>query len=458
MRLHALSSKCVLFLAVALSIALSARTASAQYGTLLTGTGAVNRSFGGVAVAAPLSPAGALFWNPATLSGLERSEVEAGAELLFPHSQLSSQISAGALGHGIPAAGMAGSTDSDTGVFPLPTIGLAYLPEDSKFSFGLGVFALAGFGVDYAASSTNPVLTARPPNGIGFGPVYSQFEVLQLSPSVAYRLTDRLSVAAGPALDLAILSVDPAVFAPPDNASGNGFASYPTGTHSQTTWGGGFIAGVYYKADTWGLGASVKSPQWLDTFRYNSADQVGHPRTLTFSLDLPMIVSVGAAYSGWDRWLLAVDLRYLDYHNVDGLGDRGFTADSALRGVGWRSIFAVAAGAQYQLTDALSLRLGYTWNQTTVPDSQSFVNALSPVIIEHTVYAGASWKVTDDFTLSVAYLHGFQNSIAGPLLTAAGPVPGTSVGNSTSGDGILFSGSVKFGGPRKCHALNDDRQ
>ena len=37
----------------------------AQYGPLLTGTGPVNRSMGGVATAAPVSAAGSLLWNPA---------------------------------------------------------------------------------------------------------------------------------------------------------------------------------------------------------------------------------------------------------------------------------------------------------------------------------------------------------------------------------------------------------
>src|SRR5207244_3152829 len=120
-------------------------------------------------------------------------ELEAGVELLFPHTRLASSVPANTLGPGIPLVGLAGSQGSDASVFPLPTIGLAYLPEGSKLSFGLGIFALAGFGVDYPGSSVNPVLTAPPPNGIGFGPIFSQFEVLQITPAVAYQVTDRFS-------------------------------------------------------------------------------------------------------------------------------------------------------------------------------------------------------------------------------------------------------------------------
>jgi long-chain fatty acid transport protein len=150
-----------------------------------------------------------MYWNPATLSGLGHSELEASAELLFPTSQLSSRMSAGALGPNTPGVGLAGQTDSDSGAFPVPTIGLAYLPEDSKLSFGLGIFAIAGFGVDYGGSTTNFPLTPPPPTGLGFGTIFTEFQVLQIHPALAYQITDRLSVGAGPTLDLATLKVNP---------------------------------------------------------------------------------------------------------------------------------------------------------------------------------------------------------------------------------------------------------
>jgi long-chain fatty acid transport protein len=429
------------------TVLLFANSAKAQYGTILSGTGAVNRSMAGASTAAPLSASGAMFWNPATLPGLGRSEVDASAELLFVNTQASSSIAAGALGPGIPPIGLAGSTNSDTGAFPLPTIGLAYLPEDSSFSFGLGIFALAGFGVDYAGSATNFPLTAPPPVGIGFGPVFSEFQALQIHPAVACELTDRLSIGAGPTLNLATLKVKPGIFAPPDDANGDGFSTFPQATNSETTWGAGFTVGVYYHAESWAVGASFKSPQWFDTFRFNSTDELGHPRKLEANIDLPMIVSIGSAYTGLERWVFALDGRYIDYRNARFTGDSGFTADGAVRGLGWKSIFAVAAGAQFQLTKSVSLRAGYSWNDNPVPDSQSFINTVAPVIVEHTAYAGASWKVTEDFALSVAYAHGFENSIDGPLVGALGQVPGTSVKNTTSADLVVFGVSVKFGGP-----------
>ena len=75
-----------LCLLAGLILASSAAPALAQFGPVMSAAGAANRSMGGASTAAPLSAGGALMWNPATLSGLERSELEVGAELVFPHA------------------------------------------------------------------------------------------------------------------------------------------------------------------------------------------------------------------------------------------------------------------------------------------------------------------------------------------------------------------------------------
>jgi long-chain fatty acid transport protein len=430
-----------------LAAALCVAPAFGQAGIIFTGTGAVDRSMGGAATAAPVDATGALYWNPATLSGLPSSSIDFGAELLLPHAQVSSSLPAGALGPGVPPVPLSGSNRSDNGVFPLPSMALAYRPDGSIWTFGLGIFPIGGFGVNYPANPLNPILSPQPPNGLGLGSIYAQLAVLQMAPTISVQLTDRLSVGFGPTIDMGSLSADPAVFASPDDADGDGFATYPSGTHGRVAWGGGFQAGLFWKAsDHWQFGASFKSPQWFEDYQFNSADELGQPRTLTVHLNMPMISSVGVAYTGFERWLLAADFRYYDYGNTEGFRQSGFDPTGAVQGLGWHSIFAVAVGAQYKLTDTLSARVGYTFNQDPISDTQSSFNVVSPTIVEHAVYCGLSYQVTEALLLSVAYAHGFQNSISGPLLTPLGPVPGSVVANTVSADTFLLGATVRFGG------------
>ncbi len=428
-------------------VGLTTSAAHAQIGVALTGAGPVNRSMGGASTAAPLDAAGALFWNPATMSGLSRSELEFGAELLYPRTKVSSSLPANAFGPGIPGIPLSGSDRSDAGIFAIPSIGLVYMPEESWWTFGLGLYGSGGFGVNYSASrvnplagSVNPILTPQPPNGFGLGAVYSQFQIMQLAPSASYQLAPNLSVGFSPTINLANLSVDPDVFAPP-NVNG----AYSPTTHGLVTWGLGFQAGVFYTTDEgWSFGASVKSPQWLAPFRYNSTDQTGGPRTVKIHLDYPLMVSLGTSYTGFDRWILAADVRFVDFHDTTGFKNASFDSTGAVTGLGWDSSFCVALGAQYQLTDAVSLRLGYTFNTNPIPDDASSFNVASPTILEHTLYAGASYKVTETFLLSLAYAHAFQNTISGPLVTPFGTVLGSSITNQAQVDTLLIGATVKF--------------
>ena len=88
------------------------------------------------------------------------------------------------------------------------------------------------------------------------------------------QLNDHLAVGAGPILDVSQLRLDPFVFVAP-NADG----TYPNGQHSPFHFGAGFQAGVFMTTDAgWNFGASVKSPQWFERFRYNAVDERGPPR------------------------------------------------------------------------------------------------------------------------------------------------------------------------------------
>src|SRR5579863_3665546 len=108
-------------LAALFVLAVSVLPARAQMGVLFTGAGPVNRSMGGAATAAPLDASGALYWNPATISGLPSSSMDFGLELLVPQTRLSSSLPANAFGPAGPPTAVSGSSQGDDGVFAIPT-------------------------------------------------------------------------------------------------------------------------------------------------------------------------------------------------------------------------------------------------------------------------------------------------------------------------------------------------
>jgi long-chain fatty acid transport protein len=409
--------------------------ASAQNGAQLTGVGAINRSMGGTSTAAPLDTLGAFLWNPATISDLPDS-ADMSVELLFPHSKLSST-----------AGPLSGSTNSNSGVFPLPDMGIVFQPgswlpfglEEMPITLGLGVLTTGGFGSNFPGSTTNPILTAPPPHGIGVGPIFAQYVMTQIIPTISIQTSERLSIGFSPIIDLANLSVDPGVFAPP-NPSG-----YPPLNNGTYQWGAGFQAGAFYKMDNyWQLGASFKSPQWFNEFQFNSRDQNGSPQSFKVPVNGPMIVSLGTAYTGYERLLLALDVRYLDYNNTQPFSASGISSTGVVNGLGWSSIFALSTGAQYQWTNSVSLRAGYSFNTNPISNGNTFLNAATPLDIQQGIYCGGSWNLTERFKVSLAYAHFFANTISGPWISPVGPIPGTSVTATSSADSIIASASFLF--------------
>lgn len=414
-------------------------------GLAFSGIGPINASMGGAATAAPIDSSGALMWNPATISGLESSEISFGITLAMPSSEVGSRLPAGAFGPGLPPVDLMGWDSSEAGVSPVPNIGYVERAEGSPWTFGLGVFGIGGFRTNYSSSLSNPVLMPAPPLGFGAGRVSAEADMIQILPTVAYALSDRLSVGFAPSLTLARLSVESLAFAVPDDANLDGFPSYPSGRGGRVQWGGGFQIGVYYITEQdWHFGAALKSPQWFEPFRYKTTDELGRPRTEKVTVEYPLIATVGTAYSGFERLIFAVDARFFDYGNAAGFQGHGFDTSGALTGLGWSSIFAANAGVQYMVCEPFFVRCGYSYNQNPISESDLGFNVASPVITQHFGFVGASLRVSQHTIFSVTYIHGFENEVTGPIQSVYGPVPGSSVTTAVSLDALACGITVQY--------------
>jgi long-chain fatty acid transport protein len=409
-------------------------------GVIASGAGPINRSMAGASTAAPVD-FGASYWNPATLSFLDREEVLLGSELIIPSIHYSGLLPAGSIMGVAPPTSRYGTSRSDSGVASNLAAGASFkLDPKSPLTMGLGIFGVVGGGVNFAGNLSTPTFgPRRPPNYFGLGPVYANLALIAIKPMASYRVNERLSIAFAPVITSGVAQFSPAFFAPgpPDQF---GVATFPQAINSRPFWGGGFELGVFHEVnDSWNVGFSYKSPIWQEKWSYNSYNADLSPRRIGAQADMPAIYSWGVAYKGIERLLVDVDLRYFDYRNAALWGD---SLQSG--GLNWSSVFAVAVGGQYQLSDRLTLRGGYLFNENPIDGVETLFNVQAPGFIQHTLSLGASLRLNESLVFSGGWVHGFRNEIEGPI----GQIPGSIAKMDAQLDSILAGITIQYGAKR----------
>lgn len=448
MYLPKIRNDCHLLLKQSLAViifSLFAITSYAQNGHVMSGVGAIDQSMSGAGtVALPLDGLSGIYANPATITHFEGVQLDVSLQIMKPSGTLYSAIQENAFGPSFPNATISGSTESVAGPFPIPALAITYRPEKSKWAFGLSAYGVGGFGVDYEMTPTNPITTPQAPNGFGFGAIPSEFQLLQVAPSIAYQLSNKLSIGFSPLLNRSSLEVNPFPAATPDDANGDGFFSYPDGPKTSAV-GLGYSIGLNLKnVNNFHFGISYKSTQHFKDLNFSSADEAGDPREFSFNLDYPSILTGGMSYTGIQKLLLAFDIKYIDFARTDGFEMTGYDATGAVQGFGWESIFIYTAGMQYELTEKLPIRFGYSYNPSPIEEELSFYNVSAPAIIEHHISTGASYPLSSKVQLNAAFQYGVKNSIEGQWIGPQGSMSGTEVRNELSTSIFIFGMNFKL--------------
>jgi long-chain fatty acid transport protein len=415
---------------------MSPTAAEATNGHFLHGVGAVNSAMGGAGVAGASDILGAMYVNPAGLMAFQGSRIDLGFELFQADRTLSSD--AGPFG--------AGSTQSKKSWVPVPAFGLSTMLDGGKVVLALGGLGIGGFGVDYPASTTNPILAPRP---FGFGQVYSNFQLMKIAPSFAFAASEKLWIGGSLNIDWASLAVDPFPAASPDFNPANGSAFYPSATAADGAFGIGFQAGfIFHVNDLLSIGGSYASKQVFQDFEFNSTranpslPDFGTPRTLTFALDVPAVWAAGIKIQALPNMKILGDIKYITYESTAGFDKSGFDATGAVLGFGWENITVLTIGTELAATENLALRAGFNHGGNPVPDALSFFNVAAPAIVKDHLTLGLGVKLSRRVAINAGYYYVFTNSIDGPMYGPTGPIPGSSVSTTMNEQSFQMSFTV----------------
>lgn len=371
----------------------SANDALYAQGVMFRGAGAVNQSMGGAGVACPLSATGALYWNPATMSAFSGTTVDVDLGIALANSSISSTVNT----LSGPIGGV--ETESDTGAIPIPNVAIVRKNEDSPFGFGFNFGAVGGAKTNYAATAwnENPILSSGMTLGqeLGYGSLNSSVQLLQIGANLSYSVNEKLSFSFGPTITMGEVACDPLYLIEGHSAPADAIHS-PGGRY---VWGAGFLVGAYYDTQAgWAFGASYRSQNWIEPIRFNTTE--GEKR---LKLDLPAVLSLGMSYYGWERWVFAWDFRYY------------FHEDAGFDQVGWSDMFAFSMGVQRQMTERLTLRVGYSVNENQIDSAFTRACIAVPFFPQHALFLGGSFKFDEHMTLHFTYGHLFRATSTGPF-------------------------------------------
>jgi len=416
-----------------------------QTGHMMQGIGAFNMSMGGAATGQALDINGALQWNSAAISKFDKTVITLDVGLMFSSPTLYSTV---------PSVNgpVSGSTDSELGPAPLPSLAVVFGRENSRHTFGVSMFGVSGFGVDFPESETNPI--NFPQDQGGFGHVKSGYMLMQIGVTYSFAITDKLSIGIEPVFNYEALKVHPNPLSEPSLIKG-----YPNSDKATAVGFGGQV-GLYYGSDEGiKLGISYKTPQYFGSFTFKNTYVDGSEAPDTeFKMNFPAIFSAGVGYS--KGFLdLALDYRRVFYSGTEGFeakgwvfGENGYPT-GAVAGFGWENMNIVSAGVQLKALPFLPVRVGYTYNSNPIDPDLVMFSIPATAVIKHAIQVGLGVNIGEKVVINAAYHHGMSaGKTSGPLLhpmlisenNPYGAVPKTEVSYDMTTDLIILGAAFSF--------------
>ncbi|MGH8744770.1 MAG: OmpP1/FadL family transporter [Burkholderiales bacterium] len=408
---------------------------------------ALNEGASGLGVALAGDAAGGedastVFFNPAAMTRISGTQAVMGIDGFLPDAKFTNQGSSTVLG--IPlTGGNGGDLAKSVGV---PGF---YLVTDitPNIKYGFGVNAPFGLVTQYNGDWVGRYQALK-----------SVIKTVNLNPSLAYKVSDRISVGAGfnaqyvnaelsNALDFSTICDG---LLGPVACAGAGINPVPQSQDgavnlSGNDWSFGYNLGVLFQFPTdtrVGLAYRSKVHQTLvgnasftnvpTAFAANPSFQNGGTKA---NLTLPDSISLGVVQGIGDRWELLSDVKFTRWSYFNEIRvrfDNG--APDAVTVENWRNTIRASIGLTYRYSDALKLRGGIGFDQS--PVRGDFRTARIPDSHRKILAAGANYKVSKAGSVDFAYVRLIANdsTINNNQLATGG---GQLVGNYTLDVNIL---------------------
>jgi len=318
----------------------------------------------------------AVFYNPAGINQLEGTQLRAGCNLFLPNTSFRGSESGK-------------RTDMDNDISALAMGYLTHKVNDT-ISIGGGIFTPFALDTEWPSRWEGETLYT-----------YSEFTTFCVNPAVSVQVHPRLSLAVGIDYLYSDFKIRRVV-------NPNQLIGLPLGIPSgkvilegfDDTWGYN-LGLLFHFNDQWKLGISYRSELKLEFdghARYHLPPLIKAlypPTDISPRVELPMTVSAELSTQMWDKWTFAAGIRWtnwsvIDEHVIKPRDNLLVPPTMQSSPQDWRDVIDFHLGVQYQLNPTWTLRGGYTFDKSPVPE-----RTLSPMVPDsdgHLLSLGIGYK------------------------------------------------------------------
>jgi long-chain fatty acid transport protein len=288
----------------------------------------------------------------------------------------------------------------------IPSIAFS-MPFGDRLAFGIGLFGVAGMGVDYPADL------------YGSSTMTSYMQA-RLTPAVAVKIIPGLS--AGLTLNAMWASMEYAVGGtPPPNGPG----LQPRDTAS--SYGYGATLGLQWTiTPIVTVGAAYETKSEFSDFEFDiPAHTIGTPGGLVdvpggtekLAFDQPPVFSIGASVKPLPMLVIAADVQWIQWSKTNGENQPEFTTDPNLTGMqpwnlDWADQTVFKIGAEMTVIPLVKLRLGYDYGKIPLNADRAFEDIAFPAIAE-SHYTGGVAVTVGPLIVSASAVYSPEAKISG---------------------------------------------
>lgn len=389
---------------------MASTAAYATDGYFMDGYGASQTALAGAGVAYS-QDAMAISLNPAGLVNVDDQTV-AGIALFWP----SRSYSAGASDCGFCVGGdvAPGSHSSGNGWFPIPDFAWTkHLGPDTVL--GIGLYGNGGMDTRYS-NTAFPFPGSYGPTGVDLNQAFMSVSLSQRFGQFSVGVAPILAMQTFNAIGIGGFS---AMSQSPSDVSNNGYAF---------SYGGGVRAGIEYDVSpALRLAVAGSSRIYMTNFDNYKGLFAGQG-----SFDIPAAITAGVSYDIRPNITVMADYKRIFYSDISAIADPSTNlflglplGASSGPGFGWNDINVYKLGVQWQYDPRLTLRAGYSYNDSPLNKRDVMFDILAPATVQHHITGGFKYAWSEKLDLEFSAMYAPDAVLKGTgLVLPCGPACG----------------------------------